>query len=123
MFEYACFRNVAGRTLNVEVNAHPGSNMTCLKCLGVWEGLRFVIVALPGLFSPFFIRHALRQYIDSETNRIRHVIKIPYINKVIEFINLPSISRDKFVISSTDSYSVNTETLIRCYKYNKPIRY
>ena len=22
--------------------------------LGVWEGLRFVIVALPGLFSPFF---------------------------------------------------------------------
>ena len=26
--------------------------------LGVWEGLRFVIVALPGLFSyPFFILH------------------------------------------------------------------
>ena len=24
--------------------------------LGVWEGLRFVIVALPGLFSYFFLR-------------------------------------------------------------------
>ena len=61
---------------------------------------------------PFFTRHVLRQYIDSDTNHIRHVIKINYINKVIEFINLPSISRDKFVISSTDSYSVNTETLM-----------
>ena len=26
--------------------------------LGVWEGLRFVIVALPGLFSYLFFRHA-----------------------------------------------------------------
>ena len=25
---------------------------------GVWEGLRFVIVALPGLFSYFFFWHA-----------------------------------------------------------------
>ena len=25
--------------------------------LGVWEGLRFVIVALPGLFSYFFFQH------------------------------------------------------------------
>ena len=25
--------------------------------LGVWEGLRFVIVALPGLFSYFFFRN------------------------------------------------------------------
>ena len=25
--------------------------------LGVWEGLRFVIVALPGLFSYFFFAH------------------------------------------------------------------
>ena len=25
--------------------------------LGVWEGLRFVIVALPGLFSYLFLRH------------------------------------------------------------------
>ena len=25
--------------------------------LGVWEGLRFVIVALPGLFSYLFLKH------------------------------------------------------------------
>ena len=30
--------------------------------LGVWEGLRFVIVALPGLFSYFFM-YILRDYL------------------------------------------------------------
>ena len=39
---------------------HQGDIPVCFICrfplpLGVWEGLRFVIVALPGLFSyPFF---------------------------------------------------------------------
>ena len=30
-------------------------------------------------------------YIDSEINHIRHFIKIQFVNKGIEFINLPSI--------------------------------
>ena len=33
--------------------------------LGVWEGLRFVIVALPGLFSPFLNPESLNDYSDA----------------------------------------------------------
>ena len=49
-------------------------------------------------------QHALRPYIDSENNHIRHFIKIQFVNKGIEFINLPSIFKDKFVISSIPTY-------------------
>ena len=38
-----------------------------------------------------YTQHALRPYIDSEINHIRHFIKIQFVNKGIEFINLPSI--------------------------------
>ena len=69
-----------------------------------------------------YTQHALRPYIDSEINHIRHFIKIPYINKGIEFIDLPSIFRDNNVISAIPSYFENTESPIICYKYNKPIR-
>ena len=65
---------------------------------------------------------ALRPYIDSKINHIRHFIKIPFINKGIEFIDLPSIFRDNNVISAIPSYFENTESPIICYKYNKPIR-
>ena len=37
--------------------------------LGVWEGLRFVIVALPGLFLPFL--KSLQEYSADDANR-RH---------------------------------------------------
>ena len=40
----------------------------------------------------------------------------------IEFINLPSIFKDKSVISSIPTYFENMESPIICYKYNKPIR-
>ena len=43
-------------------------------------------------------KNALRPFIDSEINHIRHFIKIQLYNKGIEFINLPSISKDKSVI-------------------------
>ena len=46
--------------------------------------------------------------------------KIPFINKGIEFIDIPSIFRDYNVISVVSSYVENTESLIICYKYNKP---
>ena len=39
-----------------------------------------------------------RRYIDSEINHIKHFIKIPFINKGIEFIDLPSIFRDNNVL-------------------------
>ena len=69
-----------------------------------------------------YTQHALLPYIDSEINHIRHFIKIQFVNKGIEFINLPSIFKDKSVISSIPTYFENKESPIICYKYNKPIR-
>ena len=46
----------------------------------------------------------------------------PFINKVIEFIDLHSIFKDNLVISSIPNYFNNSETPIICYKYNKHIR-
>ena len=69
-----------------------------------------------------YTQHALRPYIDSEIIYIRHFIKIQFVNKGIEFINLPSIFKDKPVISSIPTYFENKESPIICYKYNKPIR-
>ena len=43
------------------------------------------------LLTRCYTQHALRLFIDSEINRKRHFIKIPFINKGIEFIDLPSI--------------------------------
>ena len=71
------------------------------------------------LLTKCYTQHALRPYIDSEINHIRHFIKIPFINKGIEFIDLPSIFRDNNVISAIPSYFENTESPIICYKYNK----
>ena len=53
---------------------------------------------------------------------INDIIKIPFINKGIEFIDLHSIFKDNSVISSIPNYFNNSETPIICYKYNKPIR-
>ena len=44
-----------------------------------------------------------------------------FVNKGIEFNNLPSIFKDKSVISSIHTYFENKESPIICYKYNKPI--
>ena len=45
------------------------------------------------LLTRCYTQHAVRPYIDSEINHIRHFIKIPFINKGIEFIDLASILR------------------------------
>ena len=37
--------------------------------LGVWEGLRFVIVALPGLFSYLFFINSSMNYYGQQTSR------------------------------------------------------
>ena len=49
-------------------------------------------------------------------------IKIPFINKDMEFIDLHSIFKDNLVISSIPNYLNKSETPIICYKYNKPVR-
>ena len=69
-----------------------------------------------------YTQHALLPFIDSEFNHIRRFIKIPFIKKGIDFIDLPSIFQDKSVIQSIPTYFQNSEPPIICYKYNKPIR-
>ena len=74
------------------------------------------------LLTRCYTQHALRPFIDSETNHKRHFIKTPFINKEIEFIDLPSNLKDKSVTSSISTYFQISEPPIICYKYNKPIR-
>ena len=74
------------------------------------------------LLTRCYIQHALRPYIDTEINHIRPFIQIPFINKSIEVIDLPSIFGDNNVISAITSYFENTESPITCYNCNKPIR-
>ena len=73
------------------------------------------------LLTRCYTQHALWPYMDSEINHIGHFIKIKFVNKGIEFINLPSIFKDKSVISSIPTNFENKESPIICYKYNKPI--
>ena len=45
------------------------------------------------LLTRCYVQHFLSPYIDSEVNHKRHFIKIPFINKGMEFIDLHSIFR------------------------------
>ena len=81
------------------------------------------------LLTRGYSQPALRPYIDSEINHTRYFIKISFIDKGMDFFDLPSIFRDNSVISSIPTYFHNTETPIIfyknnkiCYKYNKPFR-
>ena len=56
------------------------------------------------LLTRCYTQHALRPFIDSETNNKRHFRKIPFRNKEIEFIDLPSIFKDISVTSSIPTY-------------------
>ena len=80
------------------------------------------IEAASDVWHRCYTQHALRPFIDSKINHKRHFIKIPFINKGIEFIDLPSIFKDRSVTSSTPAYFQNSEPSIICYKYNTPIR-
>ena len=66
------------------------------------------------LLTTCYTQHALRPCIDSESNNIRRLIKIPFINKGIDFIDLPSIFHDKSVIQSIPTYFQNSEPPIIC---------
>ena len=58
-----------------------------------------------------YVQHFLSPYIDSEVNHKQHFIKIPFINKGIEFLDLHSIFKDNSVISSIPNYFNNSELL------------
>ena len=55
-------------------------------------------------FTRCYAQYALKPYIDSEINHIRHFIKTQFVKKGIEFIKLPSIFKDISVISSIPTY-------------------
>ena len=69
-----------------------------------------------------YTQHVLRPHIDTASDHTRTFLKIPFINKGIDFIDLQSIFKDKNVVDSIPKYFKNTEPPIICYKYNKPIR-
>ena len=69
-----------------------------------------------------YTQYAPRPYIASEINHKRHYIKVSFINRGMDFIDLHSIFRDSSVISSIPTYFQTSETAIICYRYNKPIR-
>ena len=72
------------------------------------------------LLTRCYVQHFLSPNVNSEVNLKRHFIKIPFINKGMEIIDLHCIFN--LVISSIPNYFNNSETPIICYKYNKPIR-
>ena len=69
------------------------------------------------LLTRCYTQHALLPFINAEINHQRHFIKIPFINKGMDFIDLPSIFQDKSVTSSIPDYFQNSEPPIICYMY------
>ena len=67
------------------------------------------------LLTMCYVQHFQSPYMDSEVNHKRHFIKIPFINKGMEFISLQRIFKDNSVISSIPNYFNNSETPIICY--------
>ena len=74
------------------------------------------------LLTRYNTQHALRPVIYSKINHVRHFIKIPFVNKWMNFIDLPSKFRNKSVQSDIPNCFKKCEVPIICYKYNKPIR-
>ena len=74
------------------------------------------------IFIQSYAQHVLRPHIDAESDHKRHFIKVPFINKGIDFIDLQSIFRNKTVENAIPKYFKNTESPIICYKYNKSVR-
>ena len=74
------------------------------------------------LLTRCYVQNFISPYDHSEVNHKRHFIKIPFINKGIEFIDLHGIFKDNLVISLIPNYFNHSETPIICYEYNKPIR-
>ena len=61
-----------------------------------------------------YTQHALRPYIAFEINHIRHFIKIQFVNKGIEFINLPSTLKD-FKNAKIEIHKINNFLMYQFY--------
>ena len=66
-----------------------------------------------------YTQHVLRPHIDYLSDHVRYFIKIPFINKDIDFIDFQSILRNKNVMNCIPKYFKNLEPPINCYKYKK----
>lgn len=73
-------------------------------------------------FVQSYTQHILRPHIDDISDHIRHFLKIKFLNKGIDFIDLQSIFNDNNVKRCIPKYFKNQENPIICYKYKKPIR-
>lgn len=69
-----------------------------------------------------YTQHVLRPHIDSDSQHVRHFLKISYLNKGIDFIDLASIFKDKRVADKVPKYFKNIEPPMICYKYKKSTR-
>lgn len=69
-----------------------------------------------------YARHVLRPHIDAESQHKRYFLKLLFINKGIDFINLQSIFQNKNITKAIPSYFKNLEPPMICYKYKKPVR-
>ena len=49
------------------------------------------------LLTSCYVQHFLSPYVISEVNQKRHLIKIPFINKGMEFIDLHSFFQDNYL--------------------------
>ena len=73
------------------------------------------------LLTICYTQYVLRPFLDSEVNHKRCFTKIPFISQGIDFIDLSSIFKDRYVTSSIPDYFENKEPPIICYKYNKTL--
>ena len=69
-----------------------------------------------------YTQHILRPHIDPESQHDRHFLKISYLNKGIDFIDLPSIFKDKRIVDKVPKYFKTLEPPMICYKYKKSTR-
>ena len=77
------------------------------------------------LLTRCYTQHALHPFIDAKKLITKDMLSksLLFINKGMNFIDLPSIFQDRSVTSSIPDYFQNSEPPIICYKYNKPIRH
>ena len=69
-----------------------------------------------------FCYHKLYPKIDKPEDHKRHFLKLPFISKGIDLIDLSSIFRDLKVTNKIPPYFDNTEPPILSYTYKKPTR-
>ena len=69
-----------------------------------------------------FAKHKLFPHIEKDDNLKRHFLNLKFINKGMDFINIPNILNDKNCKKHIPTYFHNVETPIISYSYDKPVR-